>query len=170
MGPDIDAGEGIMHARQGGWGDGAVRRLAGAALGMGLALGLAGCGGDSGTGPDPTPTTVTTTLPTFTFTSLRPGQVRYTDVQINVTGSLSATLDWTFASNDLDIYVTSTSCSVSTTTGIQTLCTAIGRTTSTSSKPERLTVNVTPGNLRVWAANFGPSSESGTLSLTATGR
>src|SRR5262245_6581336 len=138
---------------------------------LALAVGLTGCGG-GGSNPTPVPTpnpVVTTTLPTSTFIGIQPGEVRFTDVTVNVNGTLSATLDWTFSVNDLDIYVTSTSCSVLTTAGIQGLCTAMGRTTSSVTKPERLTVNVTQGTVRVWAANFGPQSESGTLSITVSG-
>jgi hypothetical protein len=147
-----------------------VRSALGLVLGLALA-GLPGCGGGGDSNPvGPTPPqTVTTTLPTSTFVGIVPGEVRFTDVTVNVTGTLTATLDWTFASNDLDIYVTSSSCTVTTTNDIQNVCSAIGRTTSTSAKPERLTVSVTPGPVRVWAANFGPTSESGTLAITVTG-
>ena len=44
----------------------------------------------------------------------------------------------------------------------------MGHTTSSTAKPELLTLAVTQGTYRVWIANFGPGSESGTLRLTAT--
>lgn len=139
-----------------------LRVVAVAALGAGLAA----CGGGTTT-PDTTTSTVTTTLPTQPFSNLPPGAVAFAEVTINGTGVLTGTADWTFASNDIDIYVTAPSCRA---TDISELagCQAVGRTTAVTAKPERLTVNVMQGNYRVWIANFGPSSESGTLQMTAT--
>ncbi len=148
------------------------RSVVGVPVGLVLAVGLSGCGGgDSGSTPagPSAPQTITTTLPTSTFVGIRPGEVRFVDVSVSVTGTLRATLDWTFPSNDLDIYVTTPSCTAVTTSGIQSLCSVAGRTTSTAAKPELLSVSVTPGNVRVWAANFGPRSESGTLAITVSG-
>ena len=123
---------------------------------------------NNGGGGNTTPTTVTNTLPTFTFNSVPPGVVVFTDVSVNGSGTLSATADWTFASSDVDIYVTAPTCAATNTNNLQSGCTAIGRTTSGTAKPERLTVNVAQGNYRLWIANFGPSTESGTLQASAT--
>ena len=130
-----------------------------------LGAGLAACGGGTTT-PDTT-STLTTTLPTQPFSNLRAGEVAFAEVTINGTGVLTGTADWTFASNDIDIYVTAPSCRA---TDVNELagCQALGNTIAVTTKPERLTVNVTQGNYRVWVANFGPGSESGTLQMTAT--
>lgn len=139
-----------------------------------VAAGLPACGGGDGGGggggitQPPPPSTVTTTLPTFTFQNVGAGTLAFTDVTVNGTGTLSGTADWTFAANDLDIYATATSCSATNVNNLQSGCAAIGRTTSVSSKPERLTVNVSAGSYRLWIANFGPGAESGTLQLSAT--
>jgi hypothetical protein len=148
-------------------------RISTAVVAFALVAGLSACGGGGGTttpsgGGGTTPTTVTTTLPTFTFNSVPPGVAVFTDISVNGTGTLSTTADWTFASSDIDIYVTATTCAASNTTNLQSGCTAIGRTTATTTKPERLTVSVTQGNYRLWIANFGPSTESGTLQASAT--
>ncbi|MET0551596.1 MAG: hypothetical protein ABW221_01065 [Vicinamibacteria bacterium] len=150
-------------------------RIPAAAAAVALVAGLSACGGggsptgSSGSGnTTPPPSTVTTTLPTFTFNSVAPSVVVFTDVTINGTGTLSLVADWTFPSSDIDVYVTATSCGATNITNLQSGCAAVGRTTATSVKPERLTVNVTQGNYRLWIANFGPSTESGTLQATAT--
>lgn len=151
-----------------------LARIPAAVAAFVLVAGLSACGGGGGTtspsnnGGSTGPTTVTTTLPTFTFNSVPPGVVVFTDVSVNGSGTLSATADWTFASSDVDIYVTATNCAATNTVNLQSGCTALGRTTATATKPERLTVNVAQGNYRLWIANFGPSTESGTLQATAT--
>lgn len=131
-----------------------------------VAMGLAACGGGT-TSPDDTTSTVTTTLPTQPFANLPAGAVAFAEVTINGTGVLTGTADWTFPSNDIDVYVTAPSCQAGDIAQLMS-CAAVGRTTAVTTKPERLTVNVIQGNYRVWVANFGPSSESGTLQMTAT--
>lgn len=149
-------------------------RISAAVAAFVLVAGLSACGGGGNGGggggvvSPPVSQPVTTTLPTFTFNSVPPGVVVFTDVTINGTGTMSLTADWTFSSSDIDVYVTSTSCAASTTSNLQSGCSAIGRTTAVATKPERLTVNVSQGNYRLWIANFGPSTESGTLQASAT--
>jgi hypothetical protein len=146
-------------------------RISSAIAAFALVAGLSACGGGGGPvtppGTNP-PSQVTTTLPTFTFNSVPPGVVVFTDVSINGTGTLTLTADWTFSSSDIDVYVTSTSCGASTTNNLQSGCSAIARTTAVATKPERLQVAVNQGNYRLWIANFGPSTESGTLQASAT--
>jgi hypothetical protein len=147
--------------------------LAGAVL---MAAALAGCGGSSNNNtPDPIPTPGPqpfvqdfTPLP---FTGLAPGQAIATDITItgSGTGTLTSTLNWTFASNDLDIFVTSTSCNVSTANALQNNCTVIARTPGITTKPEVQAVQVTAGVYRIWVAHFGSSNESGTLSIRLSG-
>ena len=132
----------------------------------GLGAGLAACGGGTTT-PDTTTSTVTTTLPTQPFSNLPAFAVAFAEVTINGPGVLTGTADWTFASNDIDIYVTTPSCRAGDIVELAG-CQVLGNTSAVTTKPERLTVNVTQGNYRVWVANFGPSSESGTLQMTAT--
>jgi hypothetical protein len=143
-----------------------VRRFVTVVTVAALAAGLAACGGGTTT-PDTDTSTVTTTLPTQPFANLPAGAVAFAEITINGTGSLTGTADWTFASNDIDVYVTAPSCRATDIVEL-TGCQAVGRTTAVTTKPERLTVNVTQGNYRVWVANFGPSAESGTLQMTAT--
>jgi hypothetical protein len=142
-----------------------VRRgLAGLAVAL-LVSGLTACGGGGTTSPDSGP--VTTALPTQSFSNLRPGEAVFAEVTVNGGGTLSSIADWTSASNDLDIYVTAPSCSAGDLVAL-TACPDLGHTTAVTAKPEQLAVLVTRGNYRVWVANFGPSTESGTLRMTAT--
>jgi hypothetical protein len=150
-------------------------RISAAVAAFALIAGLSACGGGGGTtgasntgNTNPPPSTVTTTLPTFTFNSVPPSVVVFTDVSVNGSGTLSATADWTFASSDIDIYITAPTCAATNVNNLQSGCTALGRTTATATKPERLTVNVAQGNYRLWIANFGPATESGTLQASAT--
>jgi hypothetical protein len=142
----------------------AVRRSLAAVVVAILGLGPIACG-DGTTSPSP-PDTVTTTLPIQPF-HLASGEVAFTDVTVNGTGVLTSTADWTFATSDLDVYVTTTSCTARTVFALES-CSAAGRTTAILTKPERLTVNVLRGNYRVWVANYSLTAESGTLAITAT--
>jgi len=144
-----------------------------------LTLAPIACGGGGSSNPtSPSTSTVTTdpvvttTLPVQTFASLASNETRYIDVQVNVTGSLDATADWTFLTNDLDIYVTSVSCTGVTAEDLSAArrCTVLAKDDGRLTKPEHLTMSVTPGMLRIWVASFGPQMESGTLLVTVTGK
>src|SRR6185503_6732380 len=71
---------------------------------------------DHGTGPSPvvTPTPVpppvTTVLSQPTVSGLRPGFGSFLDFNVPNTGALDADFNWTFASNDVDIYLTTPAC------------------------------------------------------------
>jgi hypothetical protein len=132
-----------------------------------LAAGAAACGGGGGPTAPTTPSTVTNALPTWTFSGVEADAVASTDVIIGGPVVLTCTADWGSASNDIDIYVTATSCVAGDVDGLLG-CPFVSRTTAVSTKPERLAVDVAPGNYRVWVANFGPGAESGTLQLTVT--
>ena len=130
-----------------------------------VAMGLAACGNGT-TSPDPE-SQVTTSLPTQPFSNLAPFEVGFAEVTINGEGTLTSTADWTFVTNDIDIYVTPPSCRAADVAELAS-CPVVGRTTAVTTKPEQLSVLVSRGNYRVWVANFGPSAESGTLRMTAT--
>lgn len=133
-------------------------------LGVMLLAGLTAC--DGGSAP-----TAVLGAASQAFSGLGPLEARFLDVQVTVTGTLTATADWTSPSNDLDLYVTETSCADATATDLFAgRCPFLARSTATNSKPEVVQANVTPGNLRIWVANFGPGTESGTLAVTVPGR
>src|SRR5262245_51467468 len=80
------------------------------ALGLLLVLGLPGCGGDSPTSPEPVPSPTPTPVPRRIVISqgsqggIMPAPTGYSlRVDTNSGGLLEARMDWTFASNDVDI-------------------------------------------------------------------
>lgn len=139
-----------------------------------LTVALPGCGGGGGGSPTSpsTPSQPTTqVLPTKNFSNLQRLTAQFTDFEISASGvTAEFEANWTFASNDIDIFVTSTAC---TTSSYVTLfdqtgsCASLARGTSTS-RPERTSVALSPGTYRVYVGSsaLSSSSESGTLVVT----
>lgn len=147
--------------------------LAGAAL----TVMLPSCGGDSPTPANPTPTS--TPRPTSTtscnFSGLDPGEALGCDFVVNADADVEIFMDWTFTTNDIDVFVTSPSCSTalwSTLFNQTSGCTTPLRG-ATTAKPERVTGRLGPGNYRIYAGSdfrTSRSAESGFIRLTLTGR
>jgi hypothetical protein len=141
-------------------------------LGLTLLLGLsfAGCGGTSNPTPVSTPTpNLTTTLPPVSFSNVDVTGVFSTDINVSVNSSMTVVGDWTFATDDVDIYVTDLSCNEREARLVRQFCTLLGKADTYGVKPKRLTMNVTPATYRVFIANFGPTAaESGTLQISLT--
>lgn len=146
---------------------GALWRSPGLALVLGLVV--AGCG-SSGPSPVPTPTpNLTTTLPTVSFSNLDINGAFSTDVNVTVSGSMTVVGDWTYTTDDVDVYVTDTSCDKTEARLVRQFCTFLGKADTYGVKPKRLTMNVAPATYRVFIANFGPTAaESGTLQISIT--
>lgn len=92
-------------------------------------------------------------------------------VDIEITGSGSGTLDaaveWTFASDDVDIYVTAVACTPDMFAAER--CAYKTKADSATTKPERVSFGVSAGDKhRFWIVNFGPQRESGTFVATLT--
>ncbi len=137
-----------------------------------------GCGGGSSTSPSaapaptPVPAPVTTVLGQGTYQgpSGTTGPLPGASVTVSQAGTVTTTLRWTFASNDVDLFVLSgNTCTthvegVPTGAGCAILCqdTSVGGTTATCS------FSSTTGTLLVWASNYGATSESGTWIVTLT--
>lgn len=138
----------------------------------------AGCGGSSPSAPStpaptPVPAPVTTSLGQGTYqgpsgsTGPLPGAV----VTATTAGTVTATLRWTFASNDVDLFVLSgTTCTthangVPTGAGCTILCRDVAGPGLASAT---CTFAATAGAALVWATNYGPTSESGTWIVTIT--
>lgn len=138
-----------------------------------MALVAAGCGGGSDSGtqptPQPTPTPGPTTILTGTFVGLDADFFRTFDFASPASGTVTATAAWTFATNDLDIFVVSgNTCSTFNAAGVPSgpgctiLCSDVRLTGSTAT----CSLSATAGNARLMIANFGPGGESGTYSVT----
>jgi hypothetical protein len=142
------------------------------AAGATLAVMLAGCGShDSGCGsnptdpscrPSPSPSTVTTrppfvldhgegTLPAR-FVLIRP-------VATTETGTFDVTVDWTFAANDIDVYLARGTCSFDQIVADQ--CAIAAASESTTAKPEKIRLaNQPAGTYTLIVGNVGPGQES----------
>jgi hypothetical protein len=121
---------------------------------VGVVLSAGGCGGTSPTSPTPgTPTTYTGSVTAFGITSHAHTADR--------AGTATIALTWT-GSVDLDLYVTSTTC-----TGYPPdACVLLARSAGTSGQREDLSLTVTAGQaLKVWVDNF---STQGTAAYTIT--
>ena len=142
------------------------------AIALALTVVLPACGGGGGGGGNtPTnvpPAPVRSLIGNFNFTVVgvpeanRLGLIRdYALQQLTITqaGTLEIIVDWTFASNDLDIVLFSGNCTPALITSSG--CPVITATTSVTAKPERLTTNVNPGSYTIGVTNFGNTNESG---------
>lgn len=75
------------------------------------------------------------------------------------TGSFEIIVDWTFATNDVDIFLARGNCEFEQ--FVANACSIAASATSTSTKPERLTLSNQPaGAYTMIVPNFGPGDES----------
>ena len=82
-------------------------------------------------------------------------------------GTVDATVEWTLASNDVDLYVTAPACTAEMFATER--CAFKARSDSPTTKPERVSFDVSGGDsYRFWVVNFGPQRESGTLVVGLT--
>ncbi len=134
------------------------------AAGLALVLALGSCGG----GEPPTSqstTTTTTTLPPASVMSQGGdtlevgfvGQVPpFTTTRI---GTIEVTVDWTFATNDVDVALTRGVCSPQQ--FIDDQCSIAVFSISATDKPERIRLtSAAPGTYTIIVANEGPRDES----------
>ena len=158
-----------------------ARRPLAMAAALALTAILPACGGGGGGGntpstlpPAPQPTRTQIQSGPFTITSRPDANRAGFDVAIAVaslvipgSGTLEVVADWTFASNDVDIIVYNSACTPDQ--AIRNQCPIAARTTSTTTKPERLTITGAPaGNFAIGFANYGNSSESGNYQVFLT--
>jgi hypothetical protein len=131
-----------------------------------LVLGASGCGSGSATMPTPN----TNNLPPLSFSNVEINGLFITDVKVTITGTMIAVVDWTLASNDIEVYVTDPTCNETLAPVVRQSCTLLGSTNNPTEKPKRLTMNISPGIYRVFVANFGPAgAESGTVQISLQG-
>ena len=135
-----------------------------------LTLALPGCGGSGGGG-----VVTPSRTPVRSVISQRGWQLdvlEYLMLDVSITGSggtatVDATAEWTFATNDVDIYVTNTSCTVEML--VLDACPYVAKADSATTKPERVSFSVSAAtSYRFWIVNFGPTRESGTLEVALT--
>jgi hypothetical protein len=130
-----------------------------------MLVGLSACGGGTPlTGPSPSPTPapapVTTLVHDDSFAVGTKVAVPDTFTTTS-TGTLDVTVDWTFASNDIDIFIARGTEPCTLQTFNDRTCGFIATEESTTMKPERLTIpNVAAGSYTLYVANFGSTNES----------
>ena len=156
-----------------------MRRASECAVVLGCVLALFGCGGSGGgggTGPT-TPTTQRNVIVEETFSDLPSLEqsefVFYLGFFTGTAGSLDITVDWTLASNDVDILLfrgtveqaLSTACVVDGSECPLELVTSA----ATLGKPEVMRVaSAAAGDYVIVVANFGPTNESGVVVVGLT--
>jgi hypothetical protein len=146
------------------------------ALGL-LVSAFPGCGGSSNSPTTPVvtqpPAPVTTSL--FTHSHALPGRPSngwfmstYWDVPVPSAGTVTVSLDWTHANNNLDLIVTKTNCYPPPEAYLGH-CTAYGADTSPRRKPASAVFSLTEaGSVRVYAFNLSMNQESGVVNVLLT--
>lgn len=146
------------------------------ALAIGGLLVNSGCGGGSSPSapstpaPTPVPAPTTTVLGQGTYQGPSGATGPIATITLNAAGVVRTNLRWTFASNDVDLFVVSgTSCAthnqgVPSGPGCTILCQDVGTVGTTAT----CSFNSTTGTALVWATNYGATAESGTWEVTLT--
>lgn len=139
---------------------------------LSLALVAPACGGGDGPSapapvPTPTPAPVTTTL----FQDNGPVEAEsggYIDFPIPRAGTLTATVDWTFATSHVVIALTSDACNDAL-AAFQGQCSNIGAPLLGMIKPKTITGSVNQaGRGRLWIVNLARENESVAVLVTLT--
>jgi len=122
---------------------------------------VAACGGSGPTSPPPTlmPPPVVTVLLEGSQSGLQPLFLYSVGTfTTTVTGRLDVTVDWTFAANNIDVYVTRGTCTIEQFR--QQTC-PIVRFSESTLKPEGLAMNgLPPETYELLIGNRGPGAES----------
>lgn len=84
------------------------------------------------------------------------------DVTPSSSGTVTAVLDWSFASDDLDLFAANLGCNITTGAG----CTVFVQDTRKFTKPAQVSFGATAGTVyRLLVYNNGPNFETGTLNV-----
>jgi len=133
------------------------------ALSLGVGMALPGCGG--GGSLLGAPTDVVVFQHDAKFSGLERFHVFTTDFTVPESGELHITVDWTQATDDLDLALSNPACDAVALAA--ELCKVFAREQS-NLKPARVTMPTTATAYRLFVVNRGPSTESGTVSVTVT--
>jgi len=137
-----------------------------------LALALPGCGGNDTTTPTPTPTptpapSVTTLIEEGSFSGLEAQFLAAIPFDTTSTGTIEATVDWTFASDNVEVYLVRGSCTVDQFNDLT--CPFVAFSESPTAKPERIrATNQGPGSFNLYIGNRGPDEEAVSFQIFLT--
>ena len=143
-------------------------------LAAGLVAGLGACGGGGGGGgnvttpstppPTPPPPVVVAQGQGFPLSAGFIGRVPFTTSR---TGLLEATVDWTFAANDVDVALVRGDCTFDQFEAAQ--CPILAFSVSTTAKPERIRSDgAAAGSYTLFFDNSGPGNESVSFQVVLT--
>jgi len=142
----------------------AIRRRLALAQAVTLALMLGACGSDpvkpdDPPTPPPPPPEVRTLLMEGSYSGLKDRVLLAVPFNTDAAGSIEAKVDWTFASNDVDIYLVRGSCTLEQ---FQTAaCPFVVNSDRSTAKPEKITAtSQTAGSYTLYIGNWGPAEES----------
>lgn len=139
-----------------------------------LLVGLSACGGGESKNPvvvstptpPPPPVTRVIDQESFALEALTLGTEVFTTT---TTGTLGITVDWTFASSDVDIFLVRGNDPCTLEMFLGGTCPFLATEESLTMKPEKLTVpNVTAGTYTLYIANFSEDDESLACQITLT--
>lgn len=138
------------------------------ALAAAVAVVLTGCGGGSSPSapstprPTPAPTPTTLVVRQSSYTGLKPDFLLIVPFSTTTRGDLEAVADWTFATNNLDLFLVAGTNPCSTPDGIDfSACSVLVAEVNPSTKPERLRVPaLAAGAYTLYIGNHGPGDES----------
>jgi len=87
----------------------------------------------------------------------------------DTTGTVGVSVDWTFGTNDVDVYLTRGNDPCTIDQFNTNRCPFLGLAESLTAKPEQLSVpNLAAGPYTVYVGNFGPTDESISIQITLT--
>lgn len=132
---------------------------------------FAACGGDGGmttpsvpTAAPAPPAPVVVAQSSGSLPARYLAMIPFTTTQ---TGTIDVTVDWTFASNDVDVYLARGACSFEEFVALQ--CQLVAFSESTVAKPEKLSVpNAVAGGYTLLIGNLGPGDESVAFQVVLT--
>jgi hypothetical protein len=158
--------EDVRTARRPAWAPGLLCAVVLAAL-------LPACGGGS-SGPNPVPSTapppptpVTTVLDEGGFSGLPPGNGIGGNFDTTRAGDIEIIVDWTFATNDLDLLLFRGECTAEQFAAEQ--CDIAAVADSTTAKPERVGLGNAPaGRYTIVVFNFGETEETFSYQILLT--
>ena len=141
-----------------------------------LAIALPGCG-SSTTGslnptpiPTPTPappTGVATLIDEDNFSGLGAQFLAGIPFDTTISGTIEATVDWTFARDNVEVYLVRGSCTIDEFNNDTCPCAAFSE--STTAKPERIrATNQNAGSFTLYIGNRGPDEESVSFQIFLT--